>query len=124
MPEALDLVFDLEVDAGGAFADLSDTELSQLKLRVNAGSASVTLPARQITAEVSVEAGTGEICVPDTVGLEITVGDSSLGSTNFVARGLRHDGNTWTRPGSPVVVIHGSARAGSLALNPDGGCGP
>jgi hypothetical protein len=59
------------------------------------------------------------------VGLRIQTG-GALSGNNFGEQGLIQDGNTWTSPGlatSGVVIdLQTTANAGSVELNPGGGC--
>ncbi len=139
---------DLQVNAGSATADLDGLRLSRLDARVNAGSASldlsgavaldrmsasvnagslsVSFPAVNLTADLSANAGSLEICVPDGVDLRIRLEDNALGSNNFAAAGLVERNGTWESAGpgagSATIALTTSANLGSIDLNPEDGC--
>jgi hypothetical protein len=120
---------DVSVNAGDATVDASGlVEASYLSASVNAGSMSLWLPAPRadLRGDLSVNAGSNEVCVPDGVGLRIRMDENAFGSQNFGDRGLVQAGDTWTRPGYDAATaridLAASANLGSITLNPESGC--
>jgi hypothetical protein len=115
----------VSVNAGSATLDLGRaTELTALEASVNAGSLAVSLPAVSMTGDVSANAGSLELCVPDGVDLRILLEDNALGSNNFAEAGMEQFGDGWVMEGDgrAIVNITASANLGSVTLNPDDGC--
>jgi hypothetical protein len=116
-------VLEVEVNAGSARVDLSTATLDRLVVSASAGSASVRLPVDDITGTLDAAAGSVEICTPADLGLRIT-GDAVLGSID--TEGMVRVGDAWQTPGYPSATAHAdlfvSASAGSVAVNPAGGC--
>ena len=115
------------VNAGEVTLDLSQvSEAGSLTASVNAGSLSLLLPSQSMTGSLSANAGSVEMCVPSGVGLRVRTSDSPLGSYNFGDQGLTRSGNTWESPGyasaGARIDLSASANAGSITLNPEGGC--
>ena len=118
---------DAEVNAGSAALDLSNAvAIDRMSASVNAGSLSVSFPAVDATADLSANAGSLEICVPDGVDLRIRLEDNTLGSNNFADQGLAERDGTWWTPdpnaGAATIEISTSANLGSIDLNPEDGC--
>jgi hypothetical protein len=94
-------------------------------MTLNAGSNRITLPGSSLSGSATVNAGSLDLCVPAGVGLRIQ-SSSFLASNNFGERGLSQNGSTWTSSdyGSAAVKMDLSltANAGSIALDPAGGC--
>jgi hypothetical protein len=86
----------------------------------------VTLPAANMTGDVSVNAGSAEVCVPAGVALRITTGGNPLGTYDLEGQGLQQNGNTWSTPGfgsaTTRIVLNLDANLGSITLNPENGC--
>jgi len=120
---ALDAIA-LDVNAGDARLDLTGSTASTLDVEVNAGSATVLLPSSSdLTGELDVAAGSIEICAPAGLGLRIR-GDADFGSTQF--NGLLRVADAWETPdlstATHVAELSVSAQAGSVVVNPAGGC--
>jgi hypothetical protein len=118
---------DAQVNAGSATLDLSSAvAIDRMTASVNAGSLSVSFPAVDVTADLSANAGSLEICVPDGVDLRIRLEDNTLGSNNFADEGLVERNGTWVTPdvgtGSAMIALTTSANLGSIDLNPEDGC--
>jgi hypothetical protein len=118
---------DADVNAGSATLDLSSAvAVDRVMATVNAGSLSVSFPAVDVTADLSANAGSLEICVPDGVDLRIRLEDNALGSNNFADRGLIERNDRWETPnlgaGSATIELTTSANLGSIELNPEDGC--
>ena len=115
----------VSANAGSAALDLGGaTELTSLEASVNAGSLAVTLPAVSMTGDLSANAGSLELCVPDGVNLRILLEDNALGSNNFAEAGMEQFGDGWVLEGdsSATMNITASANLGSITLNPEDGC--
>jgi hypothetical protein len=116
----------LDVSAGSGTLDLTGATAERLEVQVNAGSASVTLPASDLTGELTANAGSIEACAPAGAGLRLTAPGNLFGSNDFADQGLIQDGDTWETPGyesAPYQIeLTTKANAGSISLNPDGGC--
>ncbi|HSS36801.1 MAG TPA: hypothetical protein VLR93_11050 [Patescibacteria group bacterium] len=112
-------------NAGKTAIDFTGTTLRQLSYTVNAGSTGITLPATSLSGSATVNAGGLALCVPTGTGIRIQSG-SLLGSNNYAEKGLIQDGSTWTSPGfglsSTQIDLSISANAGSVELDPAGGC--
>jgi hypothetical protein len=95
---------------------------------MNAGALSLELDAgSQIgSIELSANAGSFEVCAPDDIGLEITVGENVATGHNLEEAGLTEDGDVWRTLGfdsaDTQIEISFSGNAASFNLNPDGGC--
>ncbi len=149
LPRSVKIGLDLSVNAGSGAVDLAGMTVPSLSASVNAGearidgsgargaerlSASVNagtlvlllpIPGDTLRGDVSVNAGSASICVPDGVALRFQ-SDESLGSVNFGDRGLVRSDDTWTSPGyesaASRIDLSVSANLGSITLNPEDGC--
>ncbi len=114
------------VNAGDARIDLSGTPVQSVTMTVNAGSGSITFPDGSVRGSLTVNAGSIEFCVPDSVGLQLTTSDNVTGSNNYGDRGLAKNGNTWQSANWSTatnrITLSTTANLGSLALNPEEGC--
>jgi hypothetical protein len=115
-----------ELNAGELRLDLAGAEqLRRLELEMNAGTARVNLPELTFTGRFNLNAGTLDFCAPDGAGLRIR-SSGALQSDNFADRGMTQSGNTWETAGfndaSVRIELEINANAGSLNLNPTGGC--
>jgi hypothetical protein len=117
---------DLSVNAGDGRLDLEGAAISRLSASVNAGDIRVVLPNANVSGSLSVNAGSIGFCAPAGAGLRVTMGDNITASNNFEAKGLTRTGDSWETAGyaSAIVKIDlsASANAGSVALDPEGGC--
>jgi hypothetical protein len=119
--------FGLSINAGSARVDLGGSQLAgPLAISVNAGSGRLTLPDGSFSGNLSVNAGSLRICAPEGAALRIVMDENITGSNNFEARGLAQNDTTYESPGFATatdrITLEASANAGSIALNPDGGC--
>jgi hypothetical protein len=89
------LVMRIDVGAGSVQADLSALKVTQLNLNMGVGSTTLTLPATEGTATVSVELAVGDVTVliPPGVGVKLRA-DRLLTSVN-VGGGFTHSGDEW-----------------------------
>jgi hypothetical protein len=147
LPAHMDLGLSTTVDAGTGRLDLSGIDLRSLSLTgnaaeivvdaskasvasfsasANAGKLVLTLPeAGSMDGSISANAGAVELCVADGVGLAVESSES-LGSTNLAEAGLTKQGDRWRNAAYDTatdrIELHVSVNAGSLTLNPEGGC--
>ncbi len=116
----------LDVNAGSGRVDLSGATANRLRVQVNAGSAKVTLPSSDLTGSLQVNAGSIAICAPADAGLRLTMPENLIGSNNYSSQGLVKSGDTWESPGYDTAAnqidLRTEANAGSVELNPAGGC--
>ena len=115
----------LDVNAGDLRADLDGAAaVESLAVSVNAGSAQVTLPDASLRGSVSANAGSVEICRSADTAIRITTSDSITSSYEFP--GLVQRDQTYESPGFAEadvrIELDASANAGSIALDPEGGC--
>jgi hypothetical protein len=115
---------DVEVNAGATRVDLTSATVDRLDVAVHAGGASIHLPASGVTSgDLEVAAGSLELCRPESTGLRIN-GDVVLGSATF--NGLVRVDGAWQTPDYPTaaarVDLAVSASAGSVTVDPQGGC--
>jgi len=93
---------------------------------VNAGAAAITLDGGSRNVNLSLNAGSLQLCMP--AGTPIRVSWSgTLGSNNFTAAGLiKVDESTWTSSSfnvlEPAAELHVTANAGSFELRLGGTC--
>lgn len=116
----------IEFNAGSLVVDLSEAVVGSLVLEGNAGSAAVTLPATSMTGRLEVNAGSIELCAPPGVGLRLTTEDNLTASYDVERRDLVRSGDTWQTPGFDQadvrIDLRLAANAGSVTLDPEGGC--
>jgi hypothetical protein len=109
--------------AGSTSVDLTTATVGRLDLEVAAGSASIHLPASgDLEGELDVAAGSLELCRPEFLGLRIH-GDVVLGGATY--NGLVRVGDAWQTPDYPPSAqadLFVTARAGSVVVDPQGGC--
>jgi hypothetical protein len=116
----------LTANAGSVRIDLARIlSINSLDATVNAGDVVVALPSSPMGGSLTVNAGHLGLCAQPGMGLRIDT-SGALSGNNFADRGLVQDGNSWTSPGlvpnGPQVYLQVTANAGSVELNPDGGC--
>jgi len=93
---------------------------------VNAGAAAITLDGGTRDVNLSLNAGSLQLCVPAGTALRASW-SGTLGSNNFTAAGLtKVDDSTWTTSaldlGQPHAELHVTANAGSFELRVGGTC--
>ncbi len=113
-----------DLNAGDFRAQAGSAKVAQLDLTMNAGRIRLTLGAGSTTGSLSVNAGAIDLCAPSSSGLRLTVDDQLTFVTNLSSRGLSHDGNVWSRPGSSgdTIQLSVSGNAATFNLDPNGGC--
>jgi hypothetical protein len=116
------------LNAGSLTFDLGDSAtLASMNGTVNAGAADVRLPDFGGSVNLSINAGSVDLCVPP--GTEFRIHWSgALASHNLDGLGLaKLDGETWATAGygssADAVDMNVSASAGSFALRLGGACG-
>ena len=118
----------ITLNAGDLTVDLSKTtRTGDVNATVNAGSATVSLPAGDRGVNLSLNAGSLQVCLPPATPIRVEW-SGALGSNNFDGNGLvKLDQNTWTSTGfdanQPHIELHASANAGSFELDFGGSCG-
>lgn len=119
---------DLQGNAMSMFVDLSDAASDSVDLQVNAGSAEVQLSdgSHLGSMVLGVNAGSIDVCAPDGLGLQFTVGNNVASSHNLDEAALSKSGNVWRTANydsaDEQVDITFNGNAASLTLNPEGGC--
>jgi hypothetical protein len=119
--------FDLEQNAGSATVDLGAVKtIGGLDARLNAGSLGLSLPNVSVTGTIVANAGAVRLCAPPGAALKLRTGENIVGSYDYDGHGLVKAGSTWTTPGfdaSEVKIdLQTSANAGSFTLDPEDGC--
>ena len=117
-------VVKVETNAGEVVIRASEAELGGLSASTNAGRLRITLGEAAMTGDLSANAGSIDLCVPDDVELRLVVQENITFGHNLDDLGLGHEGTTWTRPGSgDTITLQVEGNASSLDLNPEEGCG-
>ena len=116
----------IDANAGDVRLDLAGADVAELTIDANAGSLSMVADAStSLNGSVEMNAGSLELCVPEGVGLAITIEDDNITfSHNLDDAGLSRQGNTWSSGGGGDADISLSVdgNAASFTLNPEGGC--
>jgi len=115
----------LDVNAGDIEADLEGIAAARsLEVSVNAGSVQVILPDTSLGGSVSANAGSVELCRSADTAIRIKTSENVAASYDFP--GLVQMDDTFESPGfagAPVrIELDASANAGSIALDPEDGC--
>ncbi len=150
LPTGSQVHLDLTLNAGSARADLGAMQLPELGVTVNAGEATIDAseaagtssvdasvnagklslalgtPDVVMTGDLSANAGSIEVCVPDGVGLRIRTAQQPARLVQLLRSGLTHEGDEWIRTGANLdahrIDLSVSANLGSITLNPESGC--
>ena len=120
----------IEVDGNATSIriDLSDATADTVEASLNAGSAGIQFSEKSQIASVRLSANAGEfhVCVPDGIGLQVTMGSDVAVGHNLEEQGLTEDGDVWRTPGyasaATQIDIEFSGNAAAFTLNPEGGC--
>jgi len=118
----------MDGNAAAFTVDLSDAEVDSLEASLNAGSAGLQFSDQTAVGSVRLSANAGEfhVCVPDGVGLQVTIGSDIAVGHNLDDEGLAEDGDVWRTPGyssaETRIDIVFSGNAAAFTLNPEGGC--
>ena len=148
IPRNSDVGIGLTLNAGDGTVDLTGASVSSATLTLNAGrldlnmgavahaddvnatviagAAAITLDGGPRSVNLSLNAGSIQLCVPSGTALRATWA-GTLGSNNFSAAGLsKVDESTWTSsgldPSQPHAELHVTANAGSFELRIGGTC--
>ena len=119
--------FSMTLNAGSLTTDMANAaSVTDLSATINAGSATLSLPASLGSSSMTLNAGSLKACVPADTGLRISWG-GAFANNNFDAVGLvRVDDNHWTTSNvssaTHVVDLNVSANAGSFTLVIGGTC--
>jgi hypothetical protein len=119
---------DIEVNAAEVTVDMAEVlEADALTASANAGTVRIALPLRDLRGSVSANAGSVELCLPDGVGLRLRTSENITASYDVGRAGLvETDDGVFESPdyGSAEVRVEleASANAGSISLDPEGGC--
>ena len=117
----------LTVNAGSARMDLSlVATLGEVNATVTAGSGAVLLPVDARSANLSLNAGSINLCLASGAPVRVAW-SGALGSNNLDDAGLtKVDANTWQsaafNPVSSFLDLRVTANAGSFRLDTDGTC--
>jgi len=117
----------LTVNAGSFRLDLvSSAQVGDLNATVNAGKGVVSLPAGDRSANLSLNAGNLELCLPPEAAARVHW-SGALGSNDLDDSGLTEIGDdTWVTAGfvetAPHLELRVSANAGSFELTIGGAC--
>jgi len=120
----------IQVDgnATSILIDLSDAVADTIEASLNAGSAGIQFSDQTDVGSVRLSANAGEfhVCVPDDVGLQVTIGSSVATGHNLDEDGLTEDGDVWRTANyasaATQIDIVFSGNAAAFTLNPEGGC--
>jgi hypothetical protein len=118
----------LTVNAGSFLLDLANASLiGDMNATVNAGDATINLPTGDRSANLSLNAGNLELCLPAGAPVRLHW-SGALGSNDLEAAGLTElDDDTWVTVGfvetAPHLELRVSANAGSFDLTIGGACG-
>jgi hypothetical protein len=120
---------DLEGNAMAMTVDLSGAEADSLELTLNAGSAEVVLDddtAIGSPIRFGANAGSIEVCAPESVGLQVTLGEDVATGHNLDEAGLDQSGNVWRTDGydsaDTQIEMEFEGNAASFTLSPEGEC--
>jgi hypothetical protein len=119
---------DVEGNATSIRIDLSDAAADTVEASLNAGSAGIQFSDQTQVGSVRLSANAGEfhVCVPDGIGLQVTMGSDVAVGHNLDEQGLTEDGDVWRTPGyasaQTQIDIVFSGNAAAFTLNPEGGC--
>ena len=118
----------LTVNAGSFGLDLANAErLGDVNATVNAGDARISLPAGDRSANLSLNAGSLELCLPADAPVRVRW-TGALGSNDLDEAGLTElEDDTWVSAGfvetAPHLELRVSANAGSFDMTIGGACG-
>ena len=118
----------LSVNAGSFRLDLSNAALvGDVNATINAGDATISLPAGDRSANLSLNAGNVELCLPADAPIRVQWA-GALGSNDLDEAGLTElEDDTWVSAGfvetAPHLELRVSANAGSFELTIGGACG-
>ncbi|MGH2394387.1 MAG: LiaI-LiaF-like domain-containing protein [Candidatus Limnocylindria bacterium] len=118
----------MDGNAAAFTVDLSGADVDSMEASLNAGSAGIQFSDRTEVGSVRLSANAGEfhVCVPDGVGLQVTIGSDVAVGHNLDEEGLTEDGDVWRTANyanaETRIDIVFSGNAAAFTLNPEGGC--
>jgi hypothetical protein len=114
----------LDANAGEVDIGLPGASVGELSVESNAGSVSIEVDASTVlTGSVEMNAGSLDLCVPDGVGLAITMADDNVTfSHNLDELGLTRQGDVWRSGSGDAITLSVEGNAASFTLNPEEGC--
>ncbi len=116
----------LGVDANAGEVDirLPGASVGELSVEANAGSISIEVDDRTaLTGSVEMNAGSLDLCVPEGIGLAITMTDDNVTfSHNLDDLGLTRQGDVWRSGTGDAITLSIEGNAASFTLNPEEGC--
>jgi Domain of unknown function (DUF5668)/Putative adhesin len=145
LPTDPTLGLSIDANASSSRLELDDATLSQLSVDANAGDVTILLPgasvrevsveanagsisievddATDLTGSVEMNAGSLDLCVPEGIGLAITMTDTNVTfSHNLDERGLSRSGDVWRSGTGDAITLSVEGNAASFTLNPEEGC--
>jgi hypothetical protein len=133
-----DATFDLgggtwgDIDLGGnavaMHVDLSGATAESFQASMNAGAMEIQIGDGTVVGplELSANAGSFDVCAPEDIGLEVTVGSTVATGHNLEEAGLTEEGGVWRTRGfdsaDTQVEIRFSGNAASFTLSAEGDC--
>ena len=114
----------VDTNAGEVDIRLPGASVSELSVEANAGSISIEVDdATALTGSVEMNAGSLDLCVPEGIGLAITMGDDNVTfSHNLDELGLTRQGDVWRSGTGDAITLSIEGNAASFTLNPEEGC--
>ena len=77
----------------------------------------------ELTGSVEMNAGSLDLCVPEGIGLAITMSDDNVTfSHNLDDLGLTRQGDVWRSGTGDAITLSIEGNAASFTLNPEEGC--
>jgi hypothetical protein len=146
LPTDPTLALSVDANAASSQLDLDDSTLSSLAVDANAGDVEIRLPGASVSAlsvdanagsisievddatelagSVEMNAGSLDLCVPEGIGLAITLSDDNITfSHNLDDLGLTRQGDIWRSGTGDAITLSIEGNAASFTLNPEEGCG-
>jgi hypothetical protein len=116
--------FSVDANAGDVEIRLPGASVSELSVEANAGSISIEVDdVTELTGSVEMNAGSLDLCVPEGIGLAITLTDDNVTfSHNLDDLGLTRQGDVWRSGTGDAIALSIEGNAASFTLNPEEGC--
>jgi hypothetical protein len=117
----------LTPNASSVHLELAASQVADLDVQLNAGSLTIVADAEtDLAGQLDSNAGSINFCVPDGVGLLITVGSNMAFSHNLDESSLTKSGETFTSDGfdgaAHKIVLRIQGNAASFEMNPEESC--
>jgi hypothetical protein len=118
--------FSVAANAGSVDLDLRDVgSVGPVDVGLNFGSATIHLPNRSLALALEVNAGSASLCLPAGAGLQVKL-DSVAGSSDLDRHGLTEVNGSWQTPGYATAEVRldvtATVNAGTLSLDPTRSC--